>query len=670
MALVKTVTMRVLADAGRAQAVLDELTAKADKLGAKDVSMRFRVSGGAEGAAELAAISRLADRLHLKDVTVKVRVDGAGRAIAELKAVRDAGGGGILNRLIGGTGAGIPESAGPVPLALLPAVVAGAGALLPELTGLVSGFAAAAAGAGAFYLLAHPAINNLQQDVQGLDAANQKLGIAQQKYLIDPTKAHAKALHEAQVAYQATYRQMGQDAGSAAGQVLKLHDAYVKVTTAFQPQAFRVLGDMAKVLTNALPALTPMANAFAGALDPLLKRLASFTASKGFGDFIKQFSSLTGPAVTAIGDGVGKVAQSIGKLLTTMNAADVSKSIGIAFNTIAGAISGVASVVSRLMSNWDQMSSAAKSATHAVASAFDSMRSGVATSVAGVESTMHSVASAFDAFRHGAATAADAVVAVFKALPGKVLAALGNLGSLLAGAGRAIIQGLISGIESALGALWGLIGSIGGKIASLKGPVTADRLLLVPHGQAIMGGLIAGINSQLPVLEGAALKIARVLSAKLKTELAFAKSVTQAAISGLGLTSIDLSQGTVLSGMASYLDSIRAFTAQLKALSAQGLNKDLLKQLIAAGPVAGGPYAASILASGAGPVNALWKQIQQASGALGTQAGKSVYGDMGTLNVTVTVRVAPGSSQAFALEVIQVIKEFKRHGGGAALGIA
>jgi hypothetical protein len=74
--------------------------------------------------------------------------------------------------------------------------------------------------------------------------------------------------------------------------------------------------------------------------------------------------------------------------------------------------------------------------------------------------------------------------------------ALVNAGNWLYQHGRAVISGLINGISSMLGTLGGYLGSIGSFIQAHKGPLDADKKLLIGAGQAIMGGLIGGIGSQ------------------------------------------------------------------------------------------------------------------------------------------------------------------------------
>ncbi|MDQ1736583.1 MAG: hypothetical protein QOH56_2834 [Pseudonocardiales bacterium] len=93
------------------------------------------------------------------------------------------------------------------------------------------------------------------------------------------------------------------------------------------------------------------------------------------------------------------------------------------------------------------------------------------------------------------------VLGLIRALPGQIVSALGNLGSLLFGAGQAVIQGFISGITSMLGGLFSTISGIAGKIKALKGPIEKDKVLLVDEGKAIMAGLQNGIRGAMPGLE-------------------------------------------------------------------------------------------------------------------------------------------------------------------------
>lgn len=94
----------------------------------------------------------------------------------------------------------------------------------------------------------------------------------------------------------------------------------------------------------------------------------------------------------------------------------------------------------------------------------------------------------------GATQKGAEVVDWFAGLPGRILSALGDLGGLLVGAGRSVIDGFLSGLKGAWDGVTGFVGGIAGWIAEHKGPIEYDRRLLVPHGRAIMAGFGEGLE--------------------------------------------------------------------------------------------------------------------------------------------------------------------------------
>lgn len=88
----------------------------------------------------------------------------------------------------------------------------------------------------------------------------------------------------------------------------------------------------------------------------------------------------------------------------------------------------------------------------------------------------------------------DAVVEFMQDLPGKILEAIGDLGSLLLDAGSDLIGGLISGITGKLGDLKDSLGGVTDLIPDWKGPPERDEKLLEPAGNLIMQGLAEGIG--------------------------------------------------------------------------------------------------------------------------------------------------------------------------------
>ena len=85
-------------------------------------------------------------------------------------------------------------------------------------------------------------------------------------------------------------------------------------------------------------------------------------------------------------------------------------------------------------------------------------------------------------------------------IPGQIVSALGNLGSLLWDAGSSIINGLWEGMKSAASGFFDWVGGIAGTIQSLKGPLPYDAKLLVPNGMAIMSSLERGLREGWPMV--------------------------------------------------------------------------------------------------------------------------------------------------------------------------
>ena len=207
------------------------------------------------------------------------RAAGAGAASSAASAASRHGGlGGLLSN--------------PYSLAAIAAAVQGA---LVEVTGLVSGFAAAGAGAGAFALLAKPAVTSVTNAYTGLNTAMTAYQAAQAKEAMSPSKANAAAVQNAltnlKLAQQAIGK-MPQGEQKAVNGLERLSTSFHKISTAFQPQVFKVFNDGLTIANNLLPIVAPLATTFANALDGLLKKVGKFTESKGFKDWLTQFEKL------------------------------------------------------------------------------------------------------------------------------------------------------------------------------------------------------------------------------------------------------------------------------------------------------------------------------------------------------------------------------------------
>jgi hypothetical protein len=124
----------------------------------------------------------------------------------------------------------------------------------------------------------------------------------------------------------------------------------------------------------------------------------------------------------------------------------------------------------------------------------------------------------------GMAHAIVALIGKVKEVGGKITAVFSGASQWLLNAGKAIIQGLIDGIQSMVGKVTGLLDDLTSKIPFHKGPIEKDRALLKGAGKAIMEGLIKGMtegeDGVLSYLEKVATRIEKAYSAAYKAAAA------------------------------------------------------------------------------------------------------------------------------------------------------
>jgi hypothetical protein len=509
--LVRQVLLKISADDGDTEVKLERIKEKADELARDNPELKVRIDTAA-ASAKMAVL-----RQELKSTADAMKADMAG-----------AGGpSGLLGRLLtGATSGGLTGPAG------IAGIAAAAAVLLPEIVAVGSGFAAAAVGAGAFYLLAHPAINNLTTDYKNLDAAQTRYQLAQNAYAADPSKTNAKALQAAADNLKAVQMSMSQDAGSAAGALSRLAAEWGKITTAFQPEAFKVFAAGLKLIADLLPAIVPFATTFADVMTRLLGMTDKFAQSKGFQQWLAQFHSLEGPALNAIGQGIGQVAIQFGKLLTMMSAKDVVNGINIAFTVLRATLVVLGAMIKADMLAWDGLKAAGVAVAHGLAGAWSSFASAFQSAMRGAEAAAHAVMAAWDALAASARGAFNAVVSAwnsaisaivsaggkviswFGQLPGRIIGALASLGTMMFNAGVHAIQRLIDGLTSKIGDLGHAVASIASKVAGFFGLSPAKEGPLSGSGAPEIRGahfadaFAGGMTSGLPQIAASAARLA------------------------------------------------------------------------------------------------------------------------------------------------------------------
>lgn len=96
----------------------------------------------------------------------------------------------------------------------------------------------------------------------------------------------------------------------------------------------------------------------------------------------------------------------------------------------------------------------------------------------------------------------NSVVEWVRGIPGKIVSAIGDLGSTLLAAGRRIIEGFLNGLKEKFKAVQDFVGGIADWIRANKGPLSYDAKLLKPAGNAIMSGLLTSMAAMRPQVIG------------------------------------------------------------------------------------------------------------------------------------------------------------------------
>ncbi|MEV7925305.1 hypothetical protein [Kitasatospora sp. NPDC088779] len=113
---------------------------------------------------------------------------------------------------------------------------------------------------------------------------------------------------------------------------------------------------------------------------------------------------------------------------------------------------------------------------------------------------VHTIGAALSGFTAAIDGGFNTTVQYFAGLPGRLLSALGDIGSLLLGAGKDLLGGLLRGIDHGVEKVKSKLRAVTDLLPDWKGPPAKDRKILAPNGRLIIRGFQAGITDQLPSL--------------------------------------------------------------------------------------------------------------------------------------------------------------------------
>jgi len=208
--------------------------------------------------------------------------------------------------------------------------------------------------------------------------------------------------------------------------------------------------------------------------------------------------------------------------------------IKIAIQTAMDVIGGIITAVMAVINGdwetaWNAIKSVGESIWNGLSAAGQAIFEGFAQILSNIWNTISNVASSawealkasvlsiIDGLVSGAQTAWDTMSNAVSSLVSNVTGFFDQLWNIdLFGAGQAILQGFLDGLQSVWSSVTDFVGGIAGWIADHKGPIEYDRKLLIPAGNAIMGsldnGLIDGFKDVKKTVGGMAGEISDVFS--------------------------------------------------------------------------------------------------------------------------------------------------------------
>lgn len=436
--------------------------------------------------------------------------------------------------------------------------------------------------------------------------------------------------------------------------------------------------DLAPALIQLVPLIPPIVTALIGmakvqyTLIGLLLKLVAIIIRVGVAIF--NFGKAVGQAMVKFAQAVGTA---IGKAIVFFQGLP-----GKAKNALSSLGSAITGVAKRA---WTLFTSAVTAGINAVLALGRALPGRVRSAIASLGGAISGVArAAWTAFKTAVNTGINNTLALVRQLPGRIKSGLSNLGGLLVNSGRDVIMGLVRGMSGAIGAAVNAaknVGKaiIGGVKSALK--IGSPSKEMIKIGRWVNDGLIEGMTGTAKQVRAASTKLANIvldaysdrliskgkkksllktinknnvqlqklankaatIAGKLKTAqakladvqkkyneaFAEARDATKSTFSlvGEGLASADVQDAKARFRIA--IDQAKAFAANIAKLVKRGLNKDLIAQLIAQGPEAGGAMAKALAGADNATLkefNSLQAEMNKAADAVGKSAADSMYG--------------------------------------------
>lgn len=226
-----------------------------------------------------------------------------------------------------------------------------------------------------------------------------------------------------------------------------LGDVLLTAVTAVAP----IIEMLAGVIVSLLPALTPVIGAVLAVVQALLPLVdvAAQLIGALLPPLVSLLMALLGPVLALIGPLVGALAPVL-QLVATIISGALVPIVRVLTTVLAAVLRAVLPVVSVILGG--------------LVTAITTLIRWVAQAAGGIASFVSTGINAIRGFATAVASSIGGALDWFRRLPSTILSAVGNLGNLLYTAGRNVIQGLIRGVTSMVGAVGDAIGGVVTKI--------------------------------------------------------------------------------------------------------------------------------------------------------------------------------------------------------------
>jgi hypothetical protein len=143
-------------------------------------------------------------------------------------------------------------------------------------------------------------------------------------------------------------------------------------------------------------------------------------------------------------------------------------------------------------------------------------------------------------------------------------------------------------------------------------------------------------------------------------------------LGAFSLPELGSSTASIIRNMNKLISATRSFASNISQLSTMGLSPELLQQVIAAGPMAGGRLAAALVAGGAGAISEINTGFGEFSGLAGniaTTGTNSLFNRASQQNIyNIEVSGGVGSGASIGQAIVEAIKAYERTSGAVWQG--